>query len=635
MAGNDSSWARGGTQTSGRAGYSGQGDGAFGIGGAGGTGGGGGWYGGGADIAGSVSNTGAGGGSGYIGGVSSGTTTAGVRTGNGEARITTPDIPGVGTPTIEVEILVDPGLQEPPEDAYEYIPIVIEPSRPITTPTGTFPPGRFINLDYPFEISFPNKGDFYGNGAHGIASTSAITGKGFTDYMDTTEWTASKQVKFEFFVIYNGVMYSPGQWIDLEVHKDRFQFYVPLANSEAISALVEFRAIANNANYPDGKDEKNKVRHENLAADHSALKRWNVDVVGRIGGLVLEDTGDFRFSNLFKQPLTPTQWLVPNVVKKVDVNKQNHIVGDGVDVRGEKVSASTHYLNTYGLLPHLQQLPIPLPLSSEKNNISALQRQPMRLGYNVLADIQTIGNYYDTVQIIPYYYSLDLTNGSISPVDIYMEVNNEWKPINKFGAAVPGWDPSIVYPYTYTLDWMAEAGRRNYSEAAWTDSVVADSSSVDEDGVLTTIGQPHGGPYPFGTAQIMFLTERNRTFIGTDKTYGMDKNPGGRISPLDYGKQGQRWHFTYGLPSSAVAVKQGQAVTQENIDAIRNNHTVLIVALDIKSSGTTYVLQYSRPNGSIHISGTSWSLASIPYPVVSVYSAHKSSADDLAITGTH
>lgn len=569
------------------------------------------------------------GGSGYVGGMTTTSMGNGHQSGNGLVRITTPGAPAIGSPTMVVPMLTSPGLTEPPESAYEYIAVVNDPKAAVESPLGTFEPGKFINLDYPFQIYFPNIGNFYGNGATGIASTSSITGKGFIDRMNTTEWTKSKQVKFNFYTNHNGVTYAPGDWINLELTRDTFDFYLPLANSEAVSALVEFRAIANNADDPDGESVRNKVREFNLGAKHSAIKPWNIDLVGRIGGLVIEDTGDFRFSNLFKQPLTPTQWLVPNVIKKVNQNAQNAIIGDNINIRGEAVSASNNYLDTYGLLPHLKQQPILLPLSPDKNNVVPLQRQPMRLGYNVLSDIQTIGNYYDKMQVIPYYYSLDLNNGSISPVDIYMDVDGYLKPINKSGAAVTGWDPS------YSLDWNTEAGRRNVSEAAHTNNVVADNTYTTDAGSETTIGKPYGSQYQFGTAQIMYLTERNRTFIGTEYTYGVDRNPTDRLHPLSFGKQGQRWHFTYGLPSSAVAVKKDLPATQVNIDALKTNTTVLVVALDIKAIGNTYALQYKKANGSVNIAGTSWSLSSIPHPVVSIYSANKSSADDLTTSGTH
>lgn len=608
-------------------------------------GGGGGYYGG---ASGAYHGYSGAGGSGYIGGVQDGEMETGVRSGHGMVKISAPAFPGIGSPTMIERKMVRPGIYEPPEDAYEYVLIENNPARTVLTPEGPREPGKFIYLDHEFRIYFPNKGNFYGNGAYGLHSTSPITGKGFINEMDTSDWTARKQVKFDFYVTYNGVTYAPGEWIDLvDVHQDYYTFYSPLANREAISALVEFRAIANNAFTVDNDyTERNKERYENLAARHNGIKRWNIDLIGKIGALVIEDTGDFRFSNLFKQPVSPEEWLVPNVVRKVDPGKQNRIVGDTKDVRLQTATAPG-YLDTYGLLGHLRQSPIPLPLSPSINTIAALQRQPMRIGYSVFSDIQTIGNYYHRLQIIPYYYMLDLNKPSGSsgghapfePVDIYMNVNGEWRAINKFGVAQPGWDPSAagIYDHIYTMDWEAEQARRNVSaaEMANTNAVADATKTEDANGNEVSIDKPYGKFHAYGTAQLMHLTGRNRTFIGTEYTNGVNRNPGSAIPEIMFGMQAQRWHFTFGLPSSAVAVRAGQQPTADNIRDLRNNKTVLLVALDIKSIGDTYVLQYDKPNGTVEIAGETYHLSAIPYPVVAVYSAEKTSGDDLSVTGTH
>jgi len=662
----------GGTQTYGGAGGSNYGgDGLFGVGGSnitgsnsGGGGGGGGWYGGGAggndySSYNDLDDSGGGGGSGYIGETisagslyggnssmpapGSGTETG--HSGNGFARIKTDVTLQTPTPRFISEWVNDPDyVPDVPSEAYIMTPITTPPDKPITIPGGgTYSPGNFINLDYEFTIYFPNVGDFRGDDAWGIGQTTATRGKGFTSPMDTTEWTRSKSVTFDFDVIYNGRMYLSREEIDLPVDCNSFHcqyaFYAPLDNSEAISALVTFKSIAINGISLDNDNPTNRIRYSRLDAKHSAVKYSNVDVVGRIGNLVIEDTGDFRFSNLFKNPIYPAEWLVPNVVKKVNVNSQNQIVGDTIDIRGLTASPFTHFLDTYGKTAHMNRQPIALPLSPEKNNIAALKKQPLRVGYNVLADLQTIGNYYNSVQIIPYYYHLNLQNGVFTPVDIYMTVDSMYQPINIFGAAVPGWDPSIVYPYSYVLDWDGESGRRNYSSAeqANTMNVIEYYKSVDDGNVEHKMNSPYGDSFPFGTAQIMYLQERNRTFTGSPATYGDDKNPGSRRDQEEFGKQGQRWHFTYGLPSSAVAVEHGRSPTQDNIDQLKNNTSVLVMTADIVSIGDTYALKYGTigTNNRLQISGTDFSTASLPYPVVAVYSATKSSADDLRVTGTH
>jgi hypothetical protein len=593
-------------------------------------GGGGGYYGGG-----TVGNGGAGGGSGYIGGVQNGSMQSGIQSGNGRAVISSPgtNIPGQGAPTISVQVVAAGGSSAIPADAYIKVPKVTDPN----AGAGGFTPGNFILLDYGFQVYFPNTGDFYGNGANGISATTSIRGKGFVDGMDTTEWTKEKYVKFMFDVIFNGTLYKSNTWIKLDVPTTMFDFYTPLENKEKVSALVQWKSIAINAPYEDNDTPTNKVRYNNYGARHSTLKSFNIDLVGRIGNATIQDTGDFRFSNFFKKPAVPADWLIPNVIPKVDQSRQNFIIGDQKDIRANPVSSSTNWLDTWGLLPHLRQTPVPWPLSPEKNNIAALRTQPLRVGYNILTDVQTVGNYYSNVQIIPYYYALNLSNGNIQPVDIYMDVNGYYKPINKNGAAVPGWDPSTIYQNLVSIDWDSESSRRNYSaaEKTNTDAVTNYALGGGSDAITGKAGSPSGSNYAYGTSQIMYLNGKNRTYVGQTNTYGYDKDPGNKIPSLRYAQQAQRWHYHLGLPSSAKAVAKGAQPTQANFDAIAKNNMVLITTADIKSVGDTYVLQYSATNGNVNIAGTSWSLSSIPYPVIAVSSATKSSANDLDTFGTH
>jgi hypothetical protein len=504
---------------------------------------------------------------------------------------------------------------------------------------GEFTPGNFINLDYGFQLYFPNIGDFYGNGAYGVSETSYIPGRGFVDNMDTTEWTRQKSVELDFDVIYNGQMYMSGEEIFLTVNQDTFNFYCPLENREAMSAKIIFRAYAINGTGMDNDDTTNRQRQNQMGAMHSAYKDTYIDIVGRIGNLVIEDTGDFRYSNFFKQAVTPVEWIVPNVVRKTNESLQNHIIGDNTDVRGLSIGTATKWLNTYGKLSHIEQQPVSFPLSPEKNNTDALKKQPYRIGYDTYLDVSTIGNYYDDMQIIPYYYWLDLETKQIKQVDVYMDVNGEYKPINLHGACVPGWNPNIVYDNVANLNWEEQAARRNYSplEKAATERVAQEMGKEAQDGTLQWLRTPAGKFFKYGNSQLLQLKDRNRTFIGSSKTYGADKNPGTRIPEVKYEYQAQRWHFTLGLPSSAVVVERGLLPIQANIDNLRKNTGVIIMAADIKAVGETYFLQYDHSGGNdpINIGGTPYPLNGIPHAVIGVLSANKSSKDDLEVRGTH
>lgn len=661
----------GGSQNNGGSGgNNGGSSGSFGQGGSnhygsasGGGGGGGGWYGGGAggnDYSRHNDNddSGGGGGSGYIGSLIGGYMKSGNQTmpmpsnpnhnqvghsGDGYVVITEPDIyiPEQGPKTITTTTEITKSITEPPDSWYETVTMTIPANPNVSLPNGsTILSSDLLTLDYPFQVYFPNKGDFYGNGAHGLSQTTKHRGKGYKDEMDTTEWTAKKVAKFNYNVIYEGTLYPSGYEILLEpIDQEWYNFYLPLANKEAISADTTFYTIANNGKILDHDKTTNKLRYGNKESGHSAVKKYNIDIVGRIGNFIMEDTGDFRFSNLFKKPLFPHEWFIPNAVYKVDTHQQHKILGPTKDIRNYTVSPTTNHLNTYGSLDFLNQEPIDFPLIPSINNITSLQRQPLRFGYPLLMDIQTIGNYYGNMQIINYYYHLNLQTGDITPVDVYMKVDTEYEPINIFDAAVPGWDPNMVYDYKAKLDWDSEAKRRNYQteEQTITEYVQEKTYNVDALGNEVPIAIPLGQYHTYGNGQIMYPNERNRTFIGTSETYGEDKNPGNTIPEYNYNQQAQRWHFTFKLPSSAIFTPHGQPMTKANIESVMNNTSVIVAAADIKAVGDTYVLQYEHPtgNGSVTIAGTTHSLASIPYSVYAIYSAEKSAANDLSISGTH
>ena len=311
----------------------------------------------------------------------------------------------------------------------------------------SIPNGKFVNMDYDFKIYFPNIGDFNQGQVSGLSTLTTIRGRGYVDNMDTTKWTREKRVRFEFNVIFkgDGKLYRAGEWIELPVTGPTYpyyEFYCVLANYEAKSAAIEYEveAINCNGNNDNITNNTNRNRFSNYSSYHGAYHTTYIDVVGRIGNLVIDDTEDYRFSNFFKVPVPGDEWLIKGVVKKVYEGMQNQYIAYSEDIRGESIGEDTKWLNTYGTQSWLYKEPILLPLSPEKNNLIPLQSQPMRPGYDVLLDISTIGNYRTKMQIVPYYYAFDLTTGVPIPVDVYMVSEGMYRPINIFDAVKPGWD---------------------------------------------------------------------------------------------------------------------------------------------------------------------------------------------------
>ena len=244
--------------------------------------------------------------------------------------------------------------------------------------------------------------------------------------------------------------------------------------------------------------------------------------------------------------------------------------------------------------------------------------EPMRVGYNLLMDVQTVGNYYGIntdgdgnykdnnmdykMQITPRYWLLDLKTNKYTPLDVYASFNGSYGLVNSFDG-----DKSVESYYLY-LDWLNESARRNYTGNERSATLLGqqyfsgleDSGEVDEDGdpiyIPSTVIKaraPQTDQDVIGTAQRLFLNDLNRTFVGGSYTMGEGHNQADAWYEQEYAIQAQRWHFTMGLPSSSVFVERGKNCNQTNIDAImKQEDTVVICTLNILVAGTVWTLEY-------------------------------------------
>lgn len=635
----------------------------------------------------------------------------------------------------------------PPADAYDNIS---ESESMNGVGSSKASAGKFINLDYKFSITFENRGDFKGNDAYGIAETTADRGMGFKDDMDTLEWTACKYVIFPYDVIFvvdgKDKTYLAGEPIMLDVHKDTFEFYCTMNNPEFVSATAQFVAVANNNqkipenfqtkinerdDFSSGSGEANEYENykvdlmnwglrnipgsardivksfdennqstnrerigSNYKAKHSAYKEYSTAVVGRIGNNSIEDTGDFRYANIFKK--STTDWLIDKIVPKVDLSYQNMIIGDLKDIRGEKIdgdndnyssvfdfnrkSGYTKNFNTYGVNYQHDQHPIEYPLTPGLNQkyegeggIPALAKQPFRVGYPLYCDVQTIGSYADGVtSIYPYYFGLNLDEyvrsgdlmSCLAPTDIYVKVGSEYKLINSYekldenllpktsitnsnGEVVPIYDNKVY------LDWEKEHIRRNcimepdeisdknigptdkyafgtrgeewqrtvgqnkvkesvcyswgtteklsYAKEQFYKREFIDNNVYDslDDIQSLPMDYPRGKYFIQGNNNLLNLTGRCRTFMGTDYTYNQSTNPQDRINSIDFYKNGQRWHYTVTLPDTAVMVEAGKKCTPENIKKYKEKYKILVTGVSILAKGSVFTLVNDVDNNHI------------------------------------
>lgn len=519
----------------------------------------------------------------------------------------------------------------------------------ITVDSAGVTAGTFVNLDYPFTIEFPNTGDHRGTGRFGSSDISAERGKGYYNGMDDTIWTKYKWVEFPFAVWdkTTNQSYSPGERIYLNVPQTRFEFYCMLGNQEVPSAIIRFGSTAINDPTPTYL-ENNKVLNNTLTRDiqhgdmyghmHDTYKEFYVDVVGRIGALTMNDTGDFRYSNFFKR--TMEGWLVPNVLHRVNTAQQRYILTDPKDVRGIDLGQTTIsgystnpvHTNTYGtwpasndetkwrnitdsslekrfpLVPSYLKEAVSAPLSS---NQSAVSTQPMRVGYNAYMDFSTLGNYYGinekdefgnailnycTVNI--HYFKIDVNTGALTSADAYMLKDGKYILVNDADATI-NLTPDTPTDQSSNLNWVEEANRRNFFTA----------ERLATDRVFDTykVGKPGGATWYYGTYDTLNLLGRNRTSIGTEYTYGVNTDPGNNTYPGDSNGvwantlaelQGARWHFSVGLPSSTVFVKSGDPCDEAHIKSFAgtDGSTAIAVALEIYAKGQVWNLIYDGKN---------------------------------------
>lgn len=540
----------------------------------------------------------------------------------------------------------------------------------------------FINIDREFKIYYPDTGDFAeAPSMHGILDTTDTRGMGYTDNMDCSRWTRDKFVVFPVSVVFKdqdgnftkqAAAYQPINVRNIPCDGNyTWTFYAVLSNSEMKNAVAKFVSIASNAKttlyYDESNGVTNRARTDWIhAARHTASKTQYVDVLGSIGGLAIEDTGDYRFATLFKQKKGNNKWLVENIVPEVNPRLPNKIVADNKDVRSETTTSGTKWHDTYGTqymsTGGKAYKHVDLPLTPADNPIKSLREQPMRPGYNLFMDVSTIGNYYgenlDTngqwsdkdlyykMTIEPRYWLLNLDTKKYTPLDAYMGRNGEYT----IAASFNGEKTAEHYLY---LDWLNESARRNYTAGEREMSAKVTDIYSDHDTGGTKLRIPNKKDV-LGTAQMLHLNDLNRTFIGSSKTYGVDRNPENYMIEEMYARQGQRWHWTIGLPSSVVFVEAGKPCTTANIDKISKQDAVIVCTLGIKVRGTVWTLEYDGKainnidGGGFKIFDTGdhedvvypppkepGSTEETKDPIVAVYDNKYTAADDMRTEGSH
>lgn len=248
------------------------------------------------------------------------------------------------------------------------------------------------------------------------------------------------------------------------------------------------------------------------------------------------------------------------------------------------------------------------------------------------------------LQIIPMYYAINKETGEKVNVDVYMKSGNTYKCINagsefatkeaadaaKAEALANGelvtekhyydgpyyLDNAYNNAYTYGLTtntagddgstYKLDQHMLRYSitakEAEVTYDVVkklaAEKNNVAaKNGIKTTIldyydysdkttigGDALDATYAYGNAQIMYLREYNRTFVGGTTAALNEELPTTAFTKAlirNAGMYAQKWYFGIKLPSSTVFVRHGETLTYHKV--VQNGGTYTMASTDLSS----------------------------------------------------
>lgn len=527
----------------------------------------------------------------------------------------------------------------------------------------------------------------------GVINSNA---KGYVNNMNTGRWVKERAIMFEFPVaayLDDGVTYKvfpANTWINISglrcntltgygavstasngsatnattgsfhgatdalqgfTNKDKefkygldYEFIILTSASESTGAGVHFRERAiNEGSTIDCSQmaETNGTREGNYQADSCVYRRDSIEMVGRIGNLALEDTGDFRFSNLFKK--AENTWLIDGVVHRVNSdypvnilsvdrdilgNGRNH--SDNIVERSHSTLSITDY--TYGSLSGLGKAGawLSLPLTAEKNPIKELCTEQMRLGYASYFDIETMGNYYGinynedntyndgymsaseegtgdtrnkTMQIKPYYYLYDYELGKFFAIDLYSGSAGKY---TKFYSSTDTAKVVKTSDSSLYIDLPNEDGRRNTTQKEKEVTArVLNMYGLDRAAYLKSdyIGTSMGitldaNDLDYIGSNIMYSAGLNQLGAGVDVDTGIYKD-GNRTGAIDFIQQSQRWYFTLTVPSSTIATyPEANASNQTDIvnshELLKKEHpnSVIVTFADIAVTGDVYKLLY-------------------------------------------
>lgn len=286
------------------------------------------------------------------------------------------------------------------------------------------------------------------------------------------------------------------------------------------------------------------------------------------------------------------------------------------------------------------------------------------------------------VQVRPFYAAIDAVDGKgdayEGPVDVYMRAGDTYVMINsgcdKTNSADVGtvcnipehsmsellavlysnFDPNYIETNTgektdstFLLDENMKRRMVTNDEAKVTFDVL--ESSNGRKSILTKTDKSTGGiggqeleiRYTYGCSQLLFLRERNMTYVGGRTAALNYDNPIPTASEYDNRRFAQKWYFGLGLPSSAVFVPHGLELNLDNV--LKTGYVVN--SIDVIIHGEIWTLHYESEVSKMTFDYEegSWSYKEwnpwyekYPYLIpVTYYNIGDTSTADLDTQGSH
>ena len=480
-------------------------------------------------------------------------------------------------------------------------------------------------------------------------------------YMDVSKWINAKYIKFDNVNVRyegDGQYYPMGTWIKLYDDNGQvktgdpteFLFHVTSNTKDAANAVTHFAVEAINApetirsmtdmnargaavysdaeGVPANSHRKDKGyvslngNKVTVSAASSASNTRLSDIIGRIGNIIVDDTSDPMWANVFWK--AATGWLIPNVIHKPDTNTPvSRFFSVPFGLFEETGSSNSRFNNRWNTLEEYHDASNTrlgrLPVNSAENtsflyDVLGLRTASIKMGYTAQFSVQTLGDYDHEMKVIPSYdlaeefpnasngfkFFVPSTNGGTTTLVEYY--NSE--------ASDPyDYKPKIRFTLSHSLKNprakidTAEKDTPEYQKASRTDTVIIGTPSmitipqalrtwigaVDTVGKVGSTSWSEGATHQTGSVSVG----------GAEGTrVGAESDPEGTYS------NAHRWHGRIGLPSSTmVGTLNPDGSVYQFID--KNFRQYIIIYLTFRTNGgnglwdlTTTTNTTTNPDGS-------------------------------------